>query len=118
MPHQMYNVMAPIGRLHAHEVARSVDALCQQACTHAALAGALVARGASPGEAFQTVAAWEGAGMFVPPEVRLGVPTRALGITGIERGITGMPGILGVPGYGVAGISPYAAGGIAGGMWY
>lgn len=90
--------MQPLGQLHGKEVAHAVDALCQQACTHAAMAGALVARGMSPADAFHTVMAWEGAGMTIP--TRMHLPTmQSIPITGVtQAGIHGMHGMYGTHG--------------------
>lgn len=74
--HQLYNKMAPIGQMHAHMVTGPMDAMIQQATTHAAMAGALVARGMTPSEAFHTVMAMEGAGMTIP--ISMHVPPSAL----------------------------------------
>lgn len=91
LPDTLYRVMAPIGQMHAREIARSVDAICQQACTHSAMAGALVARGMAPAEAFYTVMAWEGADMLIPPQIRLG-PVPSMG-AGPVLGPQAFPGI-------------------------
>jgi hypothetical protein len=69
--HQLYNRMAPIGQMHARTLASSIDAMCQQACTHAAMAGALVAQGISPSEAFHAVMAGEGAGLTIAPQMQV-----------------------------------------------
>lgn len=97
VPDRLYNVMHQVGRLHGYEVAGAINALCAQACTGAAMTGALVASGVHPAEAVQTVKSWEAAGLTIPPEIRMVRPARAIpGITGLP-GITGVPGILGVP---------------------
>lgn len=105
MPHALYNTMQPLGQMHAKEVARAVDALCLQACTHAAMAGALVARGMTPSDAFHTVAAWEGAGLTIPTRMMVPSPgLQSIPVMGphIAAGMPGArqmmaPGMLGWP---------------------
>lgn len=105
MPHTLHQVMAPIGHLEGLHAGKAMEALCADACTRAAMAGALVATGLSPGEALHTVKAWEGAGLTIVPEVRA-LEARALRPTrAIDRGIAGIPAIAGIPGFaGVPGI--------------
>lgn len=102
MPHTLYRAMQPIGQIHAMDVARAVDALCQQACTHAAMAGALVARGMSSSDAYHTVSAWQGAGLTIPtrmmvpsPAIQAGLGAQAVGYPGGRQMMA--PGVMGMP---------------------
>lgn len=89
--HTLYNTMQPLGQIHAKEVARAVDAFCQQACTHAAMAGALVSRGMTPSDAYHTVMAWEGAGMTIPTRMMMPSPgLQSIPIVGAHG--AGIPG--------------------------
>ncbi|MFZ5825421.1 MAG: hypothetical protein ACOY94_14060 [Bacillota bacterium] len=107
MSHTLYNTMLPLGQMHAKEVARAVDALCLQACTHSAMAGALVARGMTPSDAFHTVLAWEGAGQTIPTRMMMPSPgLQSFPIMGVHGAqmpgarqmmAPGVTGIMGVP---------------------
>lgn len=116
MSQALYNTMAPIGMMHAKEIARAVDALCMQACTHAAMAGALVARGMTPSQAVYSVMAMEGAGATIPTQMM--VPPAGIAPTGIAPTVGIAPQFGMVPQYGMAsaaglastvGISPQMA---------
>lgn len=70
MDHRLYRAVAPIAQKHAWEMSRSFEALCYEACTRSAMAGALVAQGASPGAADAMVKQYHALGLTLLPELR------------------------------------------------